>query len=35
MKNILRIALPMLVLPAFSALPMLASAQLTGNVSIT
>jgi len=35
MKNLLRIALPMLVLPTLGALPTLASAQLSGNVSLT
>lgn len=35
MKHLIRIALPVLVLPTLAALPMLASAQLTGNVSLT
>ncbi|MGF6351220.1 TorF family putative porin [Variovorax sp. W2I14] len=35
MKHLLRIALPMLVLPTLAALPMLASAQLSGNVALT
>ncbi|MFM9922359.1 TorF family putative porin [Variovorax sp. H27-G14] len=35
MKHLLRIALPMLVLPTLAALPMVASAQLSGNVALT
>ncbi|MDH6167662.1 uncharacterized protein (TIGR02001 family) [Variovorax boronicumulans] len=35
MKHLVRIALPALLLPTLIALPMLASAQLSGNVSLT
>ena len=35
MKHLIRIALPVLLLPTLCALPMLASAQLTGNVALT
>jgi uncharacterized protein (TIGR02001 family) len=35
MNTLLRIALPVLVLPTLAALPMLASAQLVGNVALT
>jgi uncharacterized protein (TIGR02001 family) len=35
MKHLIRIALPAILLPTLAALPMLASAQLTGNVSLT
>ncbi|MDZ4356189.1 MAG: TorF family putative porin [Variovorax sp.] len=35
MKHLLRTALPVLVLPTLFALPMLANAQLTGNVALT
>ncbi|WP_447772331.1 TorF family putative porin [Variovorax boronicumulans] len=35
MKHLFRTALPVLVLPTLLALPMLANAQLTGNVALT
>ncbi|MDQ0042271.1 TorF family putative porin [Variovorax boronicumulans] len=35
MKHLLRIALPAILLPTLAALPMLASAQLSGNVALT
>jgi uncharacterized protein (TIGR02001 family) len=35
MKHLIRIALPVLVLPTLAGLPMFASAQLTGNVALT
>ena len=35
MKHLIRTALPVLVLPTLFALPMLANAQLTGNVALT
>ncbi|MDQ0070072.1 uncharacterized protein (TIGR02001 family) [Variovorax boronicumulans] len=35
MKHLLRIALPAILLPTLAALPMLVSAQLSGNVALT